>query len=50
MNIAIVGSGNVGLVTDVCFAGIGVNTTCVDIDETKTEKLSHGENSHIRKQ
>ena len=32
MNIAIVGSGYVGLVTGACFAEIGVNVTCVDVD------------------
>ena len=43
MNITIVGSGYVGLVTGACFAEIGVNVTCVDVDRNKIEKLKQGE-------
>lgn len=43
MNIAIVGTGYVGLVSGTCFAEMGVNVTCVDIDESKINKLLHGE-------
>lgn len=42
MNIAIVGTGYVGLVTGACFADTGVNVTCVDVDENKVEALKHG--------
>ncbi|MBI4851334.1 MAG: UDP-glucose/GDP-mannose dehydrogenase family protein [Acidobacteria bacterium] len=43
MNIAIIGTGYVGLVTGACFAEFGVNVTCVDKDETKINKLIAGE-------
>ncbi|MBQ8949161.1 MAG: UDP-glucose/GDP-mannose dehydrogenase family protein [Prevotella sp.] len=42
MNIAIVGTGYVGLVTGTCFAEMGSNVTCVDVDAEKIEKLNHG--------
>ena len=37
MNIAIVGTGYVGLVSGTCFADTGVNVTCVDVDAQKIE-------------
>jgi UDPglucose 6-dehydrogenase len=43
MNIAVVGTGYVGLVSGACFADTGVNVTCVDVDEKKIEKLKNGE-------
>ena len=43
MNIAIVGTGYVGLVSGTCFAETGVNVTCIDVDEKKIERLLNGE-------
>ena len=43
MNIAIVGSGYVGLVSGACFAEVGVDVTCVDIDEKKIANLRNGD-------
>ena len=43
MNIAVIGTGYVGLVTGTCFAESGNIVTCVDIDEKKIEKLSSGQ-------
>lgn len=42
MNIAIVGTGYVGLVSGVCFAEMGADVTCVDIDREKLEALRQG--------
>jgi UDPglucose 6-dehydrogenase len=43
MNIAVVGTGYVGLVTGTCFAEFGVNVTCVDNDAAKIDGLKQGQ-------
>lgn len=43
MNIAIVGTGYVGLVSGTCFAEMGATVTCVDVDANKISKLNNGE-------
>jgi len=43
MKIAVVGTGYVGLVTGTCFAETGNKVVCVDIDQSKVEKLSSGQ-------
>ena len=43
MNIAIVGTGYVGLVSGTCFADTGATVTCVDVDAAKIERLKNGE-------
>ncbi|MDA9213407.1 UDP-glucose/GDP-mannose dehydrogenase family protein [Flavobacteriaceae bacterium] len=42
MNITVIGSGYVGLVSGTCFAEMGNSVTCVDIDPVKIEKLNQG--------
>ena len=42
MNIAIIGTGYVGLVSGTCFAEMGVNVSCIDKDRTKIEALERG--------
>lgn len=42
MNIAIVGTGYVGLVTGACFSEMGINVVCIDIDKKKIGMLNEG--------
>ena len=43
MNIAVVGTGYVGLVTGTCFAETGNHVICVDIDEKKVKRMQNGD-------
>ena len=43
MNVAVVGTGYVGLVSGTCFADSGDKVVCVDIDKNKVEKMQRGE-------
>ena len=42
MNVCVVGTGYVGLVTGTCFAEFGVNVVCVDKDKKKIDTLNNG--------
>ncbi len=42
MKIAVVGTGYVGLVTGACLSDVGIDVTCIDIDEKKIENLNKG--------
>lgn len=43
MNITIIGTGYVGLVTGACFSEMGNTVTCVDVDQEKLKRLRQGE-------
>lgn len=42
MKIAVVGTGYVGLVTGTCFAEVGIDVTCIDVDQKKIDNLKSG--------
>ncbi|MFH6604942.1 UDP-glucose dehydrogenase family protein [Maribacter algicola] len=42
MNLTVIGTGYVGLVSGTCFAEIGNNVTCIDVDAKKIDKLRQG--------
>ena len=42
MKITVVGTGYVGLVTGACLADVGIQVTCVDIDQNKIDGLKNG--------
>lgn len=43
MNVVMIGSGYVGLVSGACFAEFGADVTCVDVDASKIDRLNQGE-------
>jgi UDPglucose 6-dehydrogenase len=43
MNLAVIGTGYVGLVTGTCFAETGNNVLCIDIDQDKVDRMRNGE-------
>src|SRR4030095_14022625 len=43
MNITVIGTGYVGLVTGACLADAGNNVFCLDLDENKIQRLNRGE-------
>ena len=48
MNITMIGTGYVGLVTGTCLAEFGHHVTCVDKVAEKIDRLQKGQYSHLR--
>ncbi len=48
MNITMIGTGYVGLVTGACFSEFGHQVVCMDKDAAKIERLLAGRNPHLR--
>ena len=42
MNVVMIGSGYVGLVSGACFAEFGASVTCIDVDHAKIDQLNAG--------
>ena len=42
MNVVMIGSGYVGLVSGACFSEFGANVTCIDVDQGKIDRLNAG--------
>ncbi len=47
MNISVIGTGYVGLVTGACFAEFGLHVTCMDKDEQRIAATGEGKDSNL---
>lgn len=43
MNVAMIGTGYVGLVSGACFSEFGAHVTCIDVDQSKIDRLNNGQ-------
>ena len=48
MDVTIIGTGYVGLVTGACLAEVGNQVVCLDVDDNKIRMLNEGPDSHLR--